>query len=165
MGWSPHLTVLAWYLPATRDGEDGMKWSRAISIMQLFPAVVALPCCNMKVFSTGPCRMCLCRSPWWAEAKAGPCSQPTASLSLPPPRQMPWPRRCKGLACLGWGDPAEGGCLQALAVSNVAAYKWKRFWVKNRVIVSFVVFLAVPGLGAPGLRTVTCQKLNLGLEI
>jgi len=33
------------------------------------------------------------------------------------------------------------------------------------VFVSFVVFLAVPGLGASELRTVFCQKLNMSLEI
>lgn len=33
------------------------------------------------------------------------------------------------------------------------------------MVVSFVVFLAVPGLVTPELRTVTRQKLNMGLEI
>lgn len=60
--------------------------------------------------------------PQWAEDRAGAFSQPTAPPSLPPSQEMPWPS-CKRLACLVWGDLAEGGCLQALAVSNVAVYK------------------------------------------
>ena len=96
------------------------RWDKAVKGHQYH---AALPCCAGEVFSRRPCRMSLCRSPRWAEARAGACSQPTAPLSLPPPWEMPWPRRCKGLVCLGWGDPAEGGCLQALALSNVAAHK------------------------------------------
>lgn len=137
MSCSLHLTALAWSLPAIRDGEDETKQSRD-------QHHAALPFCAGEDFSMGPHRMSLCRGCSGQRTELVLALSP--HLSLPPSQEMPWPS-CKRLACLVWGDLAEGGCLQALAVSNVAVYKWKQFRVKNNVLVSFVVFLAVPGLG------------------
>ena len=159
MGWSSHLTALAWSSTATSDGGDGTKRSRAISTMQLFPAVLG------RFLSWGHAG-CL-------SAEAGSGQRPELALALSPWHlcschrhgKGPGQGDVKGRHAGVQGDPAQGGCLQALAVSNVAAHKWKQLWVKNSVFVSFVVFLAVPGLGASELRTVFCQKLNMSLEI
>lgn len=137
-------------------------WRRRDEAVKGHQHHAALPCCAGEAFGAGPHGSCLCRSLRWAEARTGTCSQPAAPPSLPLPREMPWTRRCKGLACLGWGDPAEGGCLQALAVSNVAAHKWKQFWVKNNVVVSFVVFLAVSGLGGPRAKDSNLSEAKCG---
>jgi len=88
--------------------DSHQRWRRWDKAVQGHQHDAALPSCTGEVFIMRPCRMSLCRSWQWAEARAGPCPQPVAPLLLPPPREGPWPRRCKGPACWGSGRPGTG---------------------------------------------------------
>lgn len=110
------MTTLPWSFPATRDGEDGTKGHQHHA---------ALPCCTMETSSMGPCRMSLCRSPQWAEARRGACFQPAGPLSLPHPGNAV-AKEMERAGVPGLGRPGRGELLQALAVSNVTAHKLKQ---------------------------------------
>lgn len=79
--------ALAWSLPATRDGEEGTKPSRAISITQLFPAA--------------PGRLLVQGHTGRVSAEAYGGQRPELALALSPQHLRPC--HCHG-KCPGQGD-------------------------------------------------------------
>lgn len=133
MGWSLHVTALPCSFPATRDGEDGTKGHQHHAVPSLL---------YHWDFNTGPCRMSLWRSPQWEEARGGACFQPAAPLSLPHhgnavAREM----ERAGVPGETWQREAASG------FGSVKCHKWKQIWLKNNVVVSFVVLLSLCVLG------------------
>lgn len=148
MGWSPQVTAV----PVTPGMEE--MGQRAISIMQLSPAV---PWRFLAQSHAG----CPC-----AKAHSGQRPEEVLDFSLQHlypslTMGMLWPGRWKGLVCLG--RPGRGNLLQALALSNVINEN-KSDKKKSGCFVYGASFSVCPG-GEEELRTVTCQKLNVCLEI